>query len=108
MFTPTRSWASIAALVTEPGQRLLHPQRGPHRAFGVVLVGDGRTEQRDHGVADDLVDPAAERRDVVAQLGEAVVDEGLHLLGVGRLREGREPDEVGEDDRGDPPLVGAR
>ena len=44
------------------GERLLHPQRGAHGPLGVVLVGDGRPEQRHDGVADDLVDAPAEGR----------------------------------------------
>ena len=65
---------------TKCGQRLLHPQRGAHRTLGVVLVGDGRAEQREDAVTEELVDPAAERRDVVDQALEARVDEPLHLL----------------------------
>ena len=92
-------------VVAEPGQGLLHAQRRPDGPFRIVFVGHRRAEQGDHGVAHDLVDPAAERGDVVAQLGEALVDERLDLLGIGRLGERREPDEVGEQDRGDPALV---
>ena len=87
------------------GQRLLHAQRGPHRPLGVVLVGDRRAEQGDDGVADDLVDLAAERGDVADEPLEAAVDQVLDLLGIGRLAERREADQIGEDHGGDPPLV---
>ena len=86
-------------------ERLLHAQRGPHGPLGVVLVGDRRTEQGDDGVADDLVDPAAEGVDVGHEPLEAVVDQVLHLLGVAGLGQRREADEVGEQDRDDPTLV---
>ena len=55
----------------ELGERALHPQRGPHGPLGVVLVGHRRAEQGHDGVADDLVDPPAEARDVGDQPLEA-------------------------------------
>ena len=88
--------------------RLLHPQRGAHGPLGVVLVGDRGTEQGDDRVADDLVDLAAERGDVGHEALEAVVDQVLDLLGVERLGQRGEADQVGEQDRHDPALVGAR
>ena len=48
----------------EAGERLLHPQGGAHGAVGVVLVGDRSPEEGDDGVAEDLVDAAAERLDL--------------------------------------------
>ena len=67
------------------GERLLHAQRGPHGPLGVVLVGDRRAEQGDDGVADDLVDPAAERgRCRATSRSKQRVDQVLDLLGVGR------------------------
>ena len=48
-----------------------------------------------------------EGRDVSHEPFEAPVDEVLHVLGVGRLGEGGEPDQVGEQDGGDAALVGA-
>ena len=67
-------------------ERLLHLQRGPHGPLGVVLVGDRRAEQGHDGVADDLVDPAAEAGDVGGQPLEAAVDQVLDLLGVAASR----------------------
>ena len=57
-----RICTGIADLGGELGERLLHPQRGPDRPLGVVLVGDRGAEQGDDLVADDLVEAAAERR----------------------------------------------
>ena len=86
-------------------QRLLHAQRGAHGALGVVLVGGGRAEEGDDGVADDLVHPPAEGVDVGHQPLEAPVDEVLHLLRVARLGERRVADQVREEHRDDPTLV---
>ena len=74
-------------LVAQARERPLHLQRGAHGALGVVLVRDRSAEERDDGVADDLVDLAAERGDVGDETLEALVDEVLHRLGVGRPRE---------------------
>ncbi len=94
-----------AALGPGGGQALLHAQRGPHRPLGVVLVGHRRAEQGDDGVAHDLVDPPAERGDVADEALEARVDQVLDLLGVGRLAQGREAHQVGEQHGGHPSLV---
>ena len=64
VLTPTRICDRDADLGRDRGQRLLHPQRGAHRPFGVVLVGDRGAEERDDLVADDLVEPASEGGDV--------------------------------------------
>ena len=61
----------------EMGERRLHSQRRPHGAFGVVLVGDRGTEQGEDSVAEDLVDPASERGDVVDEQLKAGVDQPL-------------------------------
>ena len=79
-------------------------QAGTHGALGVVLVHNRHAEDRDHGVADELLDRAAvglHRRagdGVVA--GQKAVDE----LGVVALAEGCEADEVAEEDGDDAPL----
>jgi hypothetical protein len=78
---------------------------GAHRALGVVLVGDRGAEERQHGVADDLVDPSTERLDVLHQPLEAPVDQPLDLLGIAMLRQGGEPHDVGEQHGDHPPLV---
>ena len=68
-------------------ERLLHLQRGAHTALGVVLVRDRHAEARDERVADDLVELAAERAHVGDEPLERAVDEVLHVLGIGGLRE---------------------
>ena len=86
---PTRICTGVRISAASSPQRLVHAQRGPHRPFGVVLVGDRRAEEGDDLVADDLVEPAAEGDDVGDELLEAVVDEPLDLLGIGVGRDRR-------------------
>ena len=86
-------------------QRVLHPQRGAHGPLGVVLVGDRRAEQGDDGVAEQLVDAAAEQLDVGHEALEARLHQALHPLGVEVLGERRVADEVGEQDGDDAPLL---
>ena len=87
------------------GHGRLHGQAGTHAPLGVVLVRHRRAEQRQDAVAQDLVDPAAVQVDVGHQPLEAPVDEPLHLLGIAPLGQSREPDHVGEQDRGHATLV---
>ena len=112
---PMRIWMSPAgrrrrspSLGDEAGERLLHAQRGAHGPLGVVLVGDRRAEQGDDGVAEQLVDAAAERLDVGDERLEARLDEPLDLLGVEVLGERRVADEVGEQHGDDAPLLDRR
>ena len=69
-------------------------------------MGDRRTEQGHDRIADDLVDPSAERGDVVGEPGETTIDQVLDLFGIAVLREAGEPDDVGEEHGDDPSLVG--
>ena len=87
-------------------ERLLHLQRGAHPTLRVVFVRDRDTEARDDCVADDLVELTAERAHVGDEPLERTVDEVLHLLGIGRLRESRETDDVGHQHGDEPALVG--
>ena len=84
----------------------LHLQRGAHAALGVVFVGDRDAEARDERVADDLVELAAEGAHVGDEAFERAIDQVLHLLGVGRLREGGETDDVGHEHGDEAALVG--
>ena len=74
--------------------------------IGVVLVGDGRTEQRQDRVTEDLVDRAAERLDVDDQSLERGVDQPLQPLRIEVLRQARVADDVGEQHRDDTALLG--
>ena len=106
MFTPTRICTGTPSSGASAGERLLHPQRGPHRPLGVVLVRDRRAELGDDLVADDLVEPAAEGGDVGDEPLEAVVDQAFHLLGVAAGRDRGEADEVGHQHGDQAALVG--
>ncbi len=61
--------------------------------------GGDRAPDRHHRVADVLLDEAAEALDRLPGRGEVGHEEGAHLLGIARLREGGEPDQVGEEHR---------
>ena len=76
-------------LAGEALHRLLHPERGPDRPLGVVLVRDRGAEEGDDLVADDLVEPAAERGDVGDEPLETVIDQAFDLLGIGAGRDRR-------------------
>ena len=79
--------------------RVHQVERRPDRAFGVVLVGDRRTPDGHHRVADELLDRAAVALDDVAGEVEVAGQQLPGLLRVAALRERREADEVGEQDR---------
>ena len=91
-------------VVDEASERRLHAQRRPHGPFGVVLVGDRRTEQGDDGVAEQLVDAPAELLDVGDEPLETGLDEPLDTLRIEMLGERRVADEVGEQHRDDTAL----
>ena len=83
-------------------------ERRAHRALRVVAVGERRAEHAHHRVADELLDDAAERLDLAADALVVGRKHRANLLGVEPLGPRREPDEVDEDDRDDPPLVPGR
>ena len=77
-------------------------------AIGVVLVRDRRAEDGEDAVAEDLVDTPTELVDVALQPLEGTVDEALDAFGVEVLAEGGVADDVGEEDRDHPTLLGER
>ena len=79
-------------------------ERCPHRPLGVVLHRHRRSPHRHHRVADELLDGAAVAGDQRAARVEVARQELAHVLGVARLRHRGEPDQVGEEDRHQPPL----
>src|SRR5204863_9173847 len=66
-----------------------------------------RAEERHHGVADELLDRAAEALELVAQTLPVRREQPAHVLGVEPFRPRREPDEVGEENRDELPLLTA-
>ena len=97
--------AEIGLGVGELRDRRVHLHRGPNGPIRIVFVGDGGSEDGENTVAEDLVDPSAERGDVVLQPLEGAIDETLHTLGVQFLAERGVADDVGEDHRDDPALL---
>ena len=79
-------------------------ERRADAPFGVVLLGNGRSPQRHHGVADELLHSAAVALDHAPCCVEVVREDFADLLGIAALRVRREPDEVGEEDRDEPSL----
>ena len=63
-------------------------------------------EHGHHGVADELLDDATVRLDVLVPAQEVGVDDGADILGVELLGQHGEVDEVGEQDRDELALLG--
>ncbi len=76
-------------------------QRGAQRAFRIVFVRRRRTEQREHAVARQILDGAAEVLDGVHHPGHGVADDEPYLLGIELLAERGRTDEVGRERRDD-------
>jgi hypothetical protein len=76
-----------------------------HGALGVVLLRHGRSPDRHHRVADELLHRAAVERDQALAAVEVAREELAHLLGVARLGERGKADQVGEED-GDQAALG--
>ena len=109
---PMRIWMSTTGSspastrsATRRASVVLHPQGGAHGTIGVVLVGDGRPEEGDDGVAENLVDAAAEGLDLAHEGLEVRLDEPGHGLGVEVLGERCVADEVGEQHGDDPAFL---
>jgi hypothetical protein len=84
---------------------LQHVEGGIERPFGIVLVGDRRTEQGEHRIPQVLGDEPAAAGDGLAQRAEQDALEGAHLLGIEAFGQGREAAKVGEQ-HGDRATVG--
>ncbi len=90
---------AVGQVLVDLDHRRLHAEPGADRALLVVLVGDGRAEDRHHVVADVLVDGAAVALDLRAEPHQHAVDERLHGLRVHALGDGCVAGQVGEQDR---------
>ncbi len=69
----------------------LHRQRTGDRAFGIVLVGNRSSEQREDGVADEVVDQPVIVGDEVRHRGEVDVERADDLLGRKLFTQSRKP-----------------
>ena len=73
-------------------------KRRPHRPLRIVLMRDGRAEDRHHRVADELLDGSSTALELVAEVSVIRGKHRAHVLGIELLRPRREADEVDEDD----------
>ena len=69
---------------------------------------DRGAEEGHHGVADELLDRAAEALELGAQAQVVAGEQGADVLGVEPLRAGGEADEIAEHDGHDLPLLARR
>ena len=67
-----------------------------------------RAEERDHRVADELLDGAAEALELGAKVRVVGGEQRADVLGVELLRARGEPDEIGEEHGDDLPLLAGR
>src|SRR5262249_14595892 len=91
--------------LAEARQRLVDLERGPGGTQGIIVMRDGRAEERHHGIADMLVDGAAEIRDDAVDEPRVAGDEVPQLLGIETLRQRGEAREIGEEDGDLAPLA---
>ena len=82
-----------------------YPERRPGGALGVVLGGRRGAEEREHAVAGEVLDVAAEVLDDADDPGDRVADHEPDLFGLEPLPERRRSDEVGEQGGDHPPLL---
>ena len=83
-------------------------ERSTNGTLGVVLARDRRAEERHHGVADELLDRAAETLELAAQALPVRSEHRADVLRIELLRARGEADEVGEEHRHDLALLAAR
>ena len=92
---------AAAQLVAVGGDRRLDRERRAHRALGVVLVPDGRAEEREQPVARELRDRAVEAPDLARDQRDDLVEQELRPLGPEPLADRGRADDVGEKHRDD-------
>ena len=97
--------AHLDALVRRPVE---DRERRADGALRVVLVRDGRAEDRHHRVADELLDGAAVALELLAHVRVVAAELGRDVLGVELLGPRREADQVGEQDGDDLALSPSR
>ena len=74
-------------------------EAGADGTLGVVLVGDRDAEERDDGVADELLDACRRAARARAAAGRSRLEQREHVLGVELLGAARRADDVDEDGR---------
>ena len=90
---------------SERGERVANGEGRSHRPLGVVVVRERDAEDREHGIADELLAEPSEPLDLgVDQLEQLPLDHP-ELLGIDPRAQGRRAGEVREEDGDDPPLL---
>ena len=84
--------------LAERGHRIDDLERGSNRALGVVLTGPRHAPDGHHRVANELLDRASVPFDDRSSGIEIAGEQLAHILGVARLSEAGEVDEVDEQD----------
>ena len=105
MLIPTRSRSGAPPSPSSSSGVLGDPQAGAHRPLGVVLVRGRHAEHADDRIADELLHDAAVAFDLRPSHLEVAGEHPVDVLGIGRLRERREPDQVAEERRDDLALL---
>ncbi|HEY6427699.1 MAG TPA: hypothetical protein VIX84_10730 [Acidimicrobiales bacterium] len=82
------------------GRALLHLERRPEGSLGVVLMGNGGTEDCEQPVAHHLVHGSTEAMNDLAEHIHAPVDNGPDVLGIALLGQRCEAREISEEHRG--------
>ena len=90
----------------ELGEGVAHGEGGADRPVRCVLLAGVDAEHGHHGVADELLDDATVGLDAAVPTHEVGVDDVAHVLGVERLRQHGEVDDVREQDRDEAALLG--
>ena len=80
-------------------------QGGPDGPLGVILVRDRRTEERHHGVADELLDCPSEAFELDAEPVVIGHEHGTNVFGVKGFGALGEADQIGEQHRDDLALL---
>ena len=91
-------------LAPELAHRVDELERRTDRPLGIVLLGNRRSPDCHHRVADELLDLTAVATDHRGRRVEVARKELTHVFRVSGLREGREADQVGEEHRYEPAL----
>ena len=88
----------------EGGYRVDQHEGGADGPLGIVLVGDGRAPDRHHGITDELLHGASMELDDLGGGVEVARQQLADRLGVAVLGDGREADEIREQDADEAPL----
>jgi hypothetical protein len=90
------------------GRELPYLERSANRSLGIVLMADGRAEERHDCIADELLDRATEALELLLQPSVIRGENGCDVLGIHLLGLRGEADEIAEQRGDDLPLLTRR